>query len=230
MNANQRPRILAVDDEESICYLLRVNLELQGFEVDTALSAEEALRMKLDSYDLLLLDVMLPRMSGFEMAQQIRKDDRLRGIPIIFCTARDTEADLLAGFARGADDYIKKPFSMRELVARVKSVLHRSGRYTEGSVLTFKSLTLNAATGRCQAGGHEVTLTKTEQDLLALLLGHPGRTFSREEIMDRVWGRDVVVTDRTIDVNVSRLRHKLGQYGNNITTKLGKGYAFTTTD
>lgn len=225
------PKILIVDDEQSICYVLKVNLELEGFSVDTAFSAEEALAKRLERYDLFLLDVMMEHMSGFDLAKVIRGREELNAIPIIFCTAKDSEEDLLEGFNNGADDYIRKPFSMRELVARVKSVLHRSGRYSnEKEVLKFQKLTLRTPQKECFVDDEPVTLTTTEFDLLAFFLKNPDTAFSRSEILNRVWSADVCVVDRTVDVNVARLRKKIGRYGNRIFTKQGFGYGFKTKD
>lgn len=224
------PKILVVDDEQAICYVLKLNLEMEGFSIDTACSAEEALKMKLERYDLFLLDVMMEQMSGFELAKVIRGRQELKSVPIIFCTAKDTEDDLLEGFDSGADDYIRKPFSMRELVARVKSVLRRSGRYSSGGLLVFESLTLNLASKECKVDGEPVSLTATEFDLLSFFLQNPDNTFSRAEILNRVWSADVYVIDRTVDVNVGRLRKKIGRYGDRIYTKQGFGYGFKTKD
>ncbi len=222
------PKILVVDDEESICLVLKMNLELAGFRVDTVLSGEEALRLNLETYDLLLLDVMMEHISGFELAQRLRADERYKSIPIIFCTAKSGEDDLLQGFASGADDYIKKPFSMKELVARVKSVLHRTGTLSMQETLTFEGLELNMKRRSCTVDGEPVALTRKEFDLMAFMLASPDRIFSRAEILSGVWTDDVYVIDRTIDVNINRLRKKLGHYGSHIETKLGYGYGFTT--
>lgn len=220
-------RILVVDDEDTICEVLKLNLELEGYRVDTANSAEEALRMKMGDYDLFILDVMMGEMSGFELASKIRTTDSLKDIPIIICTAKDEDEDLVEGFNRGADDYIKKPFSMRELVMRVKNVLRRSAsQISIGSKITFGDLTLNTVTKNCNIGDQEIPLTKKEFEILKLFLQNRGRIFSREEILDKVWEDDVLVIDRTIDVNINRLRKKIGKYGNNIITKLGYGYGF----
>lgn len=224
------PKILVVDDEESICYVLKLNLELTGFSVDTAMSAEDALKMRLERYDLFLLDVMMERMSGFELAKLLRQHDTLRDVPVIFCTAKDTERDLLEGFATGADDYIKKPFSMRELVARVRSVLRRSGRFTPESEVSFQELMLDKNARTCLIGDKPVMLTGKEFDLLVFFLENRDKVFSRAEILNRVWEENVYVVDRTIDVNIGRLRKKLGHYGNYIITKPGQGYGFKTTD
>lgn len=220
-------RILVVDDEDTICEVLKLNLELEGYSVDTANSAEEALRMKMGDYDLFILDVMMGEMSGFELASKIRTTDSLKDIPIIICTAKDEDEDLVEGFNRGADDYIKKPFSMRELVMRVKNVLRRSAsQISIGSKITFGDLTMNTVTKNCNIGNQEIPLTKKEFEILKLFLQNRGRIFSREEILDKVWEDDVLVIDRTIDVNINRLRKKIGKYGNNIITKLGYGYGF----
>lgn len=221
-------RILVVDDEETICDVLKINLELEGYEVDTANSAEEALKLKLNSYELFILDVMMGEMSGFELASVLRNDEALKSVPIIICTAKDSEEDLVEGFNRGIDDYIKKPFSMRELVLRVKSVLRRSTHEPQanGDCVRFEDLEMNIVTKNCIVDGEEVALTKKEFEILKLFLHNRGRIFTRDEILDRVWEDDVLVIDRTIDVNINRLRKKIGKYGNNIVTKLGYGYGF----
>lgn len=224
------PKILVVDDEQAICYVLKLNLEMEGFSIDTACSAEEALKMKLERYDLFLLDVMMEQMSGFELAKIIRGRQELKSVPIIFCTAKDSEDDLITGFDNGADDYIRKPFSMRELVARVKSVLRRSGRYSADEMLVYEALSLNLASKECKVDDEPVSLTATEFDLLSFFLQNPDNTFSRAEILNRVWSADVYVIDRTVDVNVGRLRKKIGRYGDRIYTKQGFGYGFKTKD
>lgn len=220
-------KILVVDDEDTICEVLKLNLELEGYKVDTANSAEEALRLNLNSYALFILDVMMGEMNGFELASTLRNTESLKSVPIIICTAKDGEEDLVEGFSRGIDDYIKKPFSMRELVLRVKSVLRRSNPYmTNEELIRFGNLTLNTITKACNVDGNETPLTKKEFEILKLFLQNRGRIFSREEILDRVWEEDVLVIDRTIDVNINRLRKKIGKYGANIITKLGYGYGF----
>ncbi len=222
------PKILVVDDEESICLVLKMNLEMAGYQVDTALSAEDALKLKLGSYNLVLLDVMMGGMSGFELAQHMRATEGQKHVPIIFCTAKSGEDDLLQGFASGADDYIKKPFSMKELLARVKSVLNRTGALDAAETLKFEGLELSLKQRTCTTDGNPVQLTRKEFDLLAFLMGSPDRIFSRADILTAVWADDVYVIDRTIDVNINRLRKKLGRYGRHIETKLGYGYGFTT--
>ena len=211
-----------------ISEILKFNLETEGYEVDTANSAEEALKKDLSVYNLLMLDVMMGEISGFKMANIIRKDDNKAKIPIIFLTAKDTENDRLTGFNLGADDYISKPFSIREVIARVKAVLRRTAtdNNTNQETLSFDQLLVNIPQKKVTIKGEEITLTKKEFEILKLLLGNQGHVFSREEILSRVWSDEVYVLDRTIDVNITRLRKKIGEYGKNIVTRLGYGYCF----
>ncbi|MGN0058210.1 MAG: response regulator transcription factor [Phocaeicola plebeius] len=220
--------ILVVDDEEDLCEILKYNLEMEGYTVDTANSAEEALKLNLTHYRLLLLDVMMGEISGFKMASLLKKNPDTAQIPIIFITAKDTENDTLTGFNLGADDYISKPFSLKEVSARVRAVLRRTSTVqslTE-DVLQYRGLTLNLPQKKVTIDGEETSLTKKEFEILALLLQHPGRVFSREDILNRVWNDEVYVLDRTIDVNITRLRKKMGVYGKQIVTRLGYGYCF----
>lgn len=233
-------KILIVDDEESICEILQFNLEIEGFEADVAYSAEQALEMDLRSYSLILLDIMMGGMSGFKMAQLLKKDPATASIPIIFCTAKDTEDNKIAGLTLGADDYISKPFSVREVVARVKSVLRRcapqqvqpqpvqaSGQTEiDGDSITYNGLRLDLLKHKCYIDGSEVQLTKKEMEIMILFLRNSGRVLSREEILHNVWSDEVVVLDRTIDVNITRLRKKIGEYGKFIVTRQGYGYGF----
>ncbi|HIX86254.1 MAG TPA: response regulator transcription factor [Candidatus Parabacteroides intestinigallinarum] len=222
-------RILVVDDEEDLCEILRFNLEIEGYEVDTAYSAEEALKLDLATYNLLLLDVMMGEISGFKMARILRQDMATARIPIIFLTAKDTENDMLTGFNLGADDYISKPFSIRQVIARVKAVLRRTseqGKEKEMERLEYKTLILDTKRIKASVDGAEIPLTKKEFEILRLLLENKGNVFSREEILSRVWKDEVYVLDRTIDVNITRLRKKIGIYGKNIVTRLGFGYCF----
>ena len=221
-------KILVVDDERTLCDVLKLNLELEGYKVDVAYSAEEALRMPISSYSLVLLDVMMEEMTGIELTTIIRADERTRNVPIILCTAKDDENDIIDGFMCGADDYIKKPFSMKELVLRVKSVLRRSSQPKESNEqkIKYKTLELDLGKRECRIDGTDVSFTKKEFDILKMLLNTPDKIFSREEILDEVWDDDVYVVDRTIDVNINRLRKKMGVYGNNIITKQGYGYGF----
>ncbi len=224
--------ILIVDDESDLCEILQVNLMAEGYEVDVAYSADEAMKKDLNLYRLILLDVMMPGMSGFQMARLLRAQGN--ATPIIFLTARDSEEDRLQGFSLGADDYISKPFSVRELTARVKAVLSRSEKamvkndttLSLSSLLTFNGLTINLSQMSASADGEPLNLTKTELNLLILLLKHRGQVFSRQQLLDEVWPKDVVVTERTVDVNITRLRKKLGHYGQYIITRQGYGYLF----
>lgn len=221
-------RILVVDDEEDLCEILKYNLENEGFWVDTANSAEEALKLNLTDYSLLLLDVMMGEISGFKMASMLKKDKATATIPIIFITARDTENDTVTGFNLGADDYISKPFSLREVVARVKAVLRRTveAQSAQPDVLTYRGLSMDIAQKRVTINGEDVSLTKKEFEILKLLLKSPGKVFSREDILAKIWSDEVYVLDRTVDVNITRLRKKIGDYGKCIITRLGYGYCF----
>ena len=229
MNTMNEYRILAVDDEEDLCEILKFNLENEGYVVDTANSAEEALKLDISSYNLLLLDVMMGEISGFRMASILEKDKKTANIPIIFITAKDTENDTVTGFNLGADDYISKPFSLREVVARIKAVLRRTNQEETSRIpeqLTYKSLVLDIVKKKVSIDGTEVPLTKKEFEILFLLLQNKGRVFSREDILGRIWSEEVYVLDRTIDVNITRLRKKIGIYGKCIVTRLGYGYCF----
>lgn len=234
-------RVLVVDDEESLCEILKFNLEHEGYAVTTAQSAEEALALELGEFDLMILDIMMGELSGFGLARILRKRPETAETPIIFCTALDSEADKIKGLDIGADDYISKPFSVAEVLARVRSVLRRSRRVVatavastatseqpndEQEILRFEGLVVNNRTKSCTVDGQEIQLTRKEFDILCLLLSNRDTILSREQIMKRVWREEVVVLDRTIDVNITRLRKKLGNYGNHITTRTGYGYGF----
>ncbi len=217
----EQKKILVVDDERDLCEILTFNLKTAGYETMTACSAEEALTVLDDKhFDLILLDVMMEGMTGFELAKQLG-----RRIPIIFLTAKDTEDDMLTGFGLGADDYIAKPFSVREVLARVKAVLSRTAA-DHSDILTYKGLMLDLNNKRVQADGEDIQLTRTEFELLALLFSDRGHVFTRQELIDRVWPKNVVITDRTVDVNITRLRKKIGSYASVIATRQGYGYCF----
>lgn len=218
-------RILTVDDERDLCEIIQLNLENEGYEVDVAYSAEEALGMDLSVYNLILLDVMMGEMSGFKLADIIRRNGDISSIPIIFITARTTENDTLTGFTLGADDYITKPFSIRELVARVKAVLGRTNRVNSDNV-SFKTLSIDVENKELTLDGDLVKLTKTEYELILMLISNRDKVFSREQIMKKVWADDAYVSDRTVDVNVTRLRKKLGIYASHLKTRQGYGYGF----
>lgn len=220
-------RILVVDDEADICNILKFNLDKAGYETATALSAEDALMRGIIGYDLVLLDVMMEGISGFQMAQMMKKNPESAKIPIIFITAKDTEEDTLKGFELGADDYIAKPFSVREVVSRVNAVLRRVGSASsDPSRLSYKTLTLDMNGKKALVDGNDAELTKTEFEVLRILVSDIGHVFTRDEILGKVWPDDVVVLGRTVDVNITRLRKKLGKYGNNISTRHGYGYCF----
>ncbi len=221
-------RILVVDDEEDLCEILKFNLEMEGYFVDTANSAEEALKLDLTQYQLLLLDVMMGEISGFRMASMLKKNKDTAEIPIIFITAKDTENDTITGFNLGADDYISKPFSLREVIMRVKAVLRRTAgvQMKEQDQLQYKGLVIHISKKKVTIDNEEISLTKKEFEILLLLLHNQGRVFSREDILTKVWNDESYVLDRTIDVNITRLRKKIGEYGKQIVTRLGYGYCF----
>ena len=225
---NKTYKILVVDDEQNLCEILAYNLRNDGYEVTEANSAEEALELPLAAFDLMLLDVMMGGMSGFDLAHRLKTEEKTAHIPIIFLTAKDTEQDMLHGFGLGADDYIAKPFRIMEVLARVKAVLNRSTHSTQVSpeTLRYDHLVLNLNTKTVSVDGEEVAFTKTEFELLRLLLEHKGRVFSRQELIDHVWPSDVMVLDRTVDVNITRMRKKIGRYAPCISTRLGYGYYF----
>lgn len=223
-------RILVVDDEQDLCEILSFNILIEGYHVDTANSAEEALEMDIASYDLLLLDVMMGGMSGFQLAKKLKENPMTAHVPIIFLTARDTENDTLTGFNLGADDYISKPFSIREVMVRIRAVLRRTaeqnGSADEPKVIGYQGLVLDLDRKTVSIDGEAVPFTKTEFELLHLLLEEKGRVFSRQELIDRVWPKDVMVLDRTVDVNITRMRKKVGRFAKCIVTRLGFGYYF----
>ncbi len=225
-------RILVVDDEETLCEALRFNLEAEGYVVDVAYSAEEALTLDLHDYSLILLDIMMGEISGFQMASILKKKEATAGIPIIFCTAKESEDDMIAGLNLGADDYIVKPYSIRNVIARVRTVLRRTaGRQGEGlkasgDLLEYKGISVDARRKICKVDGEEIKMPRKEFEILSTLLSHRGQVFSREELLRMIWPDEVIVLDRVIDVNITRLRSKLGAYGKNIVTRPGYGYGF----
>lgn len=223
-------RILVVDDEQDICEILQYNLENEGYEVMTANSAEEALMMPLEGFDLVLLDVMMGEMSGFDMARRMKHNEQTAHIPIIFITALDSEDDTVNGLNLGADDYIAKPLSMKEVRARVAAVLRRTRKAPaaeptrEARIVRYETLQLNLESKRATMDGEPLALTKLEFELLSFLIQNPDKVFSREELLHRCWPDDVYVLDRTVDVNITRLRKKIGRYGKQIKTRVGYGY------
>jgi two-component system phosphate regulon response regulator PhoB len=235
-----RIKILIIDDEEAICEILKFDLEKEGYEVDTVNSAEEALERDLTVYSLFIVDIMMDRISGFDFAKRVKNNDAIENTPIIFCSALSDEDDKVMGLNIGGDDYITKPFVISEVRARVRAVLRRchNTRQWGGSIsksiyepdIIFKNLRINLNEKVCYLNGETVALTRTEFDILLFFLTHRNRIYSREEIIQQVWSGDVVVTNRTIDTNITRLRRKLCEYGNNIVTRLGFGYGFKETN
>lgn len=222
----ERNKILVVDDEEDLCEILQFNLESEGFAVDVAYSAEEALKILTPGHKLLLLDVMMEGMSGFKMAEKIRKERQLT-VPIIFLTAKDTENDMLTGFSIGGDDYISKPFSIKEVIARVKAVLKRSsntGIPEKKKIITIDDLTIDLENKTVTQNDKDILLTKKEFEILCMLSQAPRHIFSREDILGKVWQEDGYVLERTVDVHITRLRKKLGDFGKHIVNRSGYGY------
>ena len=224
----EKKRILVIDDERDLCDILLFNLHAAGFQAQAVYSAEEALQLEVTDFDLLLLDVMMPGMSGFELAEKLKASEKTAHLPIIFLTAKDTEDDTLRGFGLGADDYVPKPFSVREVMARVKAVLSRVGNTesSDSSQLIYDGLVVDGEKKVVMIDGENTTFTRTEFELLNLLMKHRGQVFSRRQLLDQVWPQDVVVTERTVDVNIARLRKKLGRYAACLISRTGFGYSF----
>ena len=231
-------KILVVDDEVDICEILQYNLENEGYEVVTANSAEEALQLPIQEFGLILLDVMMGEMSGFQMARQLKNNPATTLIPIIFITAIEGEDNLVKGLNIGADDYIAKPLSMKEVKARVKAVLRRSMQTRtqpamaspDDNKISYEGITLDLNAKTATLDGQELVFTKLEFELLSFFLQHPDRVFSREDLLKHCWPKDVLVLDRTVDVNITRLRKKIGRYGKHIKTRVGYGYCFERCD
>lgn len=234
-----RVKILVIDDEESICEILKFNLEKEGYEVTTANSAEEALGLDLPAYSLMIVDIMMERLSGFDFAKRLQNNSSTEKIPIIFCSALTGEDDTVMGLNIGADDYITKPFNISEVIARVRAVLRRSnatqrimynishGNYEPD--ITFRGLRIDRNEKMCYIDGEPLDLTPTEFSLIHYFLTHRNRIYSRAEIIQQVWDGQKV-TDRTVDTNMARLRKKLREYGDHIHTRPGFGYGFKEED
>ena len=218
-------KILVVDDEPDLRAILQCNLESAGYEVDTAESAEEALHILSPEHNLILLDVMLGGMSGYRMANKLRNELKLK-TPIIFLTAKDTENDLLTGFSAGADDYISKPFSLHEVLARIKAVLRRTKEENKCSELKVGELTIDFAKKLVLCHDNDVKLSPKEFGIFSMLAKEPGRVFSRAEILAVVWHGETYVLDRTVDVHIARIRRKLGDESIHINNRQGYGYCF----
>jgi DNA-binding response OmpR family regulator len=223
-------KILVVDDEEDLCEILQFNLENEGYDVDVVYSAEDALAKDLSVYNLLILDVMMGEVSGFKMARTVQQNPKTANIPIVFLTAKDTENDRLTGFSVGAEDYISKPFSIREILARVKVILRRN-EYNKPiddiqRMLSHEDLKMYLDSKKVFIDDTELSFTKKEFEILKLFLENKNRVFTRDEILRSVWTNEVCVLERTVDVNITRLRKKIGVYGKHIVTRLGYGYSF----
>jgi DNA-binding response OmpR family regulator len=228
MNTNNftRQKILVVDDEPVICEILEFNLANEGYEITCAHSAEEALKKLTPEYSLILLDVMMGGMSGYKLTEKLRQ--KKNQIPVIFLTAKDTENDMLTGFSVGGDDYISKPFSIKEVIARVKAALKRYDipGNKQNHKLVFDDVAINFELKELIIGTEKILLTKTEFELIALLSENPDRIYAREEIIDKVWKDTPYITERTVDVHITRLRKKLGERASLISNRAGFGYRF----
>lgn len=224
-------RILVVDDEETLCDTLAFNLAAEGYEVDTAYSAEQALSLNLSTYDLALLDIMMGEISGIQLARIMKSNPATASVSIIFCTAKDSEEDMIKGLDLGADDYIMKPYSLKAVLARIRTVLRRTS-VSQPSVpkdtdrYSYKGLVLSARNRICTVDGNEVKMPKKEFEILLKLLSNIGQVFTRQQLLRDIWTDEVVVLDRVVDVNITRIRQKIGSYGKNIVTRSGYGYGF----
>lgn len=225
-----KKRILVVDDEETLRDALCFNLEEEGYHVDACSCAEDALASDLSGYNLFLLDIMMGEISGLQLARILKSNPMTASTPIIFCTAKDSEDDLVAGLDLGADDYITKPYSLRTLIARVRAALRRTTHdaiEADDDIVSYRGLVLRRLQKSCTADGAEVKLTKKEFEILNMLLTSPGHVFSRADLLRELWDDDVVVLERVVDVNITRIRQKLGSYGKHIVTRSGYGYTFS---
>ncbi|RXE73488.1 response regulator transcription factor [Muribaculaceae bacterium Isolate-013 (NCI)] len=226
-----KKKILVVDDEEALCDGLGFNLEAEGYQVDMAYSAEEALALNLAAYDLILLDIMMGEISGTQLARIMKSNPATASVPIIFCTAKDTEEDMISGLDLGADDYIMKPYSLNAVLARIRTVLRRTAASvalakTDSDLVSYKGLVLSAKNRTCTVDGTEVKMPKKEFEILLKLISNRGQVFTRADLLNEIWPDEVVVLDRVVDVNITRIRQKIGSYGKNIVTRSGYGYGF----
>ena len=226
-----KKKILVVDDEEALCDGLGFNLEAEGYQVDMAYSAEEALALNLAAYDLILLDIMMGEISGTQLARIMKSNSATASVPIIFCTAKDTEEDMISGLDLGADDYIMKPYSLNAVLARIRTVLRRTAASvalakTDSDIVSYKGLVLSAKNRTCTVDGTEVKMPKKEFEILLKLISNRGQVFTRADLLNEIWPDEVVVLDRVVDVNITRIRQKIGIYGKNIVTRSGYGYGF----
>ncbi len=224
-----RKKILVVDDEETLCDALQFNLETEGYCVSTATSAEEALTMDLTQFDMFILDIMMGDISGTQLARIIKANPATASRPVIFCTAKDSEEEMVSGLDLGADDYITKPYSIKNISARIRAVFRRTGQTATAdgtSRIEYAGLSVIPSKKICLVDGAEVKLPRKEFEILLHLLTHRGKIFTREELLNEIWPDEVVVLDRVVDVNITRIRQKIGPYGKNIVTRSGYGYGF----
>lgn len=227
MEEKNQYNILVVDDEQDLLDILQFNLIKAGFKVDTATSAEEALQMDLKQYNLFLLDIMMEGMSGRDLAKKIRDNELTKDIPVIFLTALGGENEKISGLEIGADDYIAKPFNIKEVILRINAVLRRTySGMLKNSKIAFKDLVLNGNKMEAFIGNNQIELTKTEFQILWMLMENKGNIISHKDILNEIWTTEVYVVDRVVDVNVARIRKKIGEYANLIHTRTGVGYYF----
>lgn len=228
-------RILVVDDEETLCDVMAFNLEAEGYAVEKAYSAEEALAYDLSEFDLILLDIMMGDISGLQLVRIMRSNPATASVPVIFCTAKDAEDDMIRGLDTGADDYITKPYSLQTVLARIRTVLRRassssrdntSSSSTPMLTVQFMGLQLSRRTHVCMVDGEAVRMPRKEFEILFRMLSDRNRVFSRAELLSEVWPGEALVADRAVDVNVTRIRQKIGRYGRHIITRSGYGYGF----
>ena len=227
-------RILVVDDEETLCDVMAFNLEADGYVVEKAYSAEEALAYDLSEFDLILLDIMMGEISGLQLVRIMRSNPATASVPVIFCTAKDAEDDMIRGLDTGADDYITKPYSLQTVLARIRTVLRRASSSRDNTyssstpmlTVQFMGLQLSRRTHTCMVDGEVVRMPRKEFEILFRLLSDRNRVFSRAELLSEVWPGETVVADRAVDVNVTRIRQKIGRYGRHIITRSGYGYGF----
>ena len=227
-------RILVVDDEETLCDVMAFNLEAEGYVVEKAYSAEEALAYDLSEFDLILLDIMMGEISGLQLVRIMRSNPATASVPVIFCTAKDAEDDMIRGLDTGADDYITKPYSLQTVLARIRTVLRRASSSRDNTyssstpmlTVQFMGLQLSRRTHTCMVDGEVVRMPRKEFEILFRLLSDRNRVFSRAELLSEVWPGETVVADRAVDVNVTRIRQKIGRYGRHIITRSGYGYGF----
>ena len=229
-------KILIIDDEDSICEILKYNLELEGYYVTVAPSAVAAMQLDIPSYSLIILDIMMKDMDGYEFAMRLKGDPATEFMPIIFCSALSSEDARVKGLNIGGDDYIVKPFRIREVLARVRSLLRRTqmvknleaqnNNNADENEIHFRELCISKKNKLCIIKGEPVRLTKTELELLVFFLSNPNCIYTRKEIISSIWGKSDEVTERAIDTNITRLRKKIGEYGSYLITRLGYGYGF----